>query len=110
MEGFEFLAAMQACNECVILNDRGPRVLIAAMAVAKKPGIYDFGSDERPVVLHEDEKTGDRFLVYGTDKGLRLDIRYAGETLWMTQAQTRRSFSTNNSDHLTERSSWVAGM
>ncbi|SDA33773.1 RhuM family protein [Sphingomonas sp. NFR15] len=40
-----------------------------------------------PVVLHEDEKTGDRFLVYGTDKGMRLDIRYIGEALWMTQAQ-----------------------
>lgn len=40
-----------------------------------------------PVVLLEDEKTGDRFLVYGTDKGARLDIRYEGETLWMTQPQ-----------------------
>lgn len=40
-----------------------------------------------PVSLEEDPETGDRFLVYATDKGLRLDIRYAGETLWMTQAQ-----------------------
>lgn len=40
-----------------------------------------------PVVLQEDEKTGDRFLVYSTDKGLRLDIRYEGDSLWMTQAQ-----------------------
>jgi hypothetical protein len=46
--------------------------------------------DERsgePVVLQEDATTGARFLVYGTDKGLRLDIRYEGESLWMTQAQ-----------------------
>lgn len=49
-------------------------------------------ADIEPVVLHEDEKTGDRFLVYGTDKGLRLDIRYAGETLWMTQAQIAELF------------------
>lgn len=40
-----------------------------------------------PVILQEDQTTGDRFLVYGTDKGVRLDIRYVGEALWMTQAQ-----------------------
>jgi hypothetical protein len=32
-------------------------------------------TDSEAVVLYEDEKTGDRFLVYGMDKGLRLDIR-----------------------------------
>ncbi|BBU60406.1 DNA-binding protein [Methylosinus sp. C49] len=46
----------------------------------------------QPVHLIEDEKTGDRFLVYGTDKGLRLDIRYAGDTLWMTQSQIGELF------------------
>ncbi|WP_036258192.1 RhuM family protein [Methylocapsa aurea] len=45
-----------------------------------------------PVILHQDENTGDRFLIYGTDKGLRLDIRYVGETLWMTQAQIAELF------------------
>lgn len=35
----------------------------------------------------EDEATGDRFLVYATDKAARLEIRFQGETLWMTQAQ-----------------------
>ncbi len=40
-----------------------------------------------PIHLIEDEDTGDRFLVYGTDQGMRLDIRFEGETLWMTQAQ-----------------------
>ena len=49
-------------------------------------------TDNEPVVLHEDEGTGDRFLVYGTDKGLRLDIRHSGETLWMTQAQIAELF------------------
>jgi len=51
-------------------------------------------SDDKnePVHLVEDEETGDRFLVYGTDKGLRLDIRYEGETLWMTQAQIGQLF------------------
>jgi hypothetical protein len=50
-----------------------------------------------PVVLHEDEKTGDRFLVYGTGKGLRLDIRYEGEALWMTQAQMAELFGVDRS-------------
>lgn len=45
-----------------------------------------------PIHLVEDEKTGDRFLVYGTDKGAQLDIRFEGETLWMSQAQIAELF------------------
>lgn len=48
--------------------------------------------DTGPVRLVEDEETGDRFLVYATEKGLRLDVRYEGETLWMTQAQIGHLF------------------
>lgn len=48
--------------------------------------------ENEPVHLVEDAETGDRFLVYGTDKGLRLDIRYEGDTLWMTQAQIGQLF------------------
>ena len=44
--------------------------------------------DDEPVHLIEDE-TGDRFLVYATEKGLRLDIRYEGDALWMTQGRWR---------------------
>jgi hypothetical protein len=47
-------------------------------------------SDE-PVHLVADD-AGDRFLVYATEKGLRLDIRYGGDTLWMTQAQIAALF------------------
>lgn len=54
-------------------------------------------TDNEPVHLIEDEETGDRFLVYGTDKGLRLDIRYEGETLWMTQAQISQLFGVDRS-------------
>ena len=44
-------------------------------------GMHGMSGDEiEPVRLVEDETTGDRFLVYGTDKGLRLDIRYEGES------------------------------
>ncbi|MFG1375760.1 RhuM family protein [Xanthobacter autotrophicus] len=45
-----------------------------------------------PVHLVEDEHTGDRFLICATEKGLRLDIRFEGETLWMTQAQIGHLF------------------
>lgn len=48
--------------------------------------------ENEPVQLVEDIATGDRFLVYGTDRGLRLDIRYAGDTLWMTQSQVGQLF------------------
>lgn len=54
-------------------------------------------SEVEPVILQEDERTGDRFLVYGTDKGLRLDIRYEGEALWMTQAQVAQLFGVDRS-------------
>src|SRR5687768_12924525 len=50
-----------------------------------------------PVHLVEDTETGDRFLVYGVEKGLRLDIRYVGETLWMTQAQIGQLFGRDQS-------------
>lgn len=55
------------------------------------------GDENEPVHLVEDVETGDRFLVYGTDKGLRLDIRYEGETLWMTQAQIAQLFGVDRS-------------
>ena len=46
----------------------------------------DSGNSE-PVHLSEDADTGDRFLVYGTEKGVRVELRYHGEALWMAQAQ-----------------------
>jgi hypothetical protein len=54
-------------------------------------------NENEPVHLVEDGETGGRFLVYGTDKGLRLDIRYEGETLWMTQAQIAQIFGVDRS-------------
>lgn len=49
-------------------------------------------SNLEPVHLHEDETTGDRFLVYGDGAGLSLEISYAGDRLWMTQAQIAELF------------------
>lgn len=48
--------------------------------------------DAGPVQLSEDEATGDRFLVYNSEKGMHLDVRFEGETLWMTQAQISQLF------------------
>lgn len=53
--------------------------------------------EDEPVRLIEDEETGDRFLVYGGKDGFRLDIRYQGETLWMTQAQIAQLFGRDQS-------------
>lgn len=49
-------------------------------------------TDKGPIHLEEDGETGDRFLVYESGKGARLDIRFEGETLWMTQEQIARLF------------------
>lgn len=40
-----------------------------------------------PVHLFEDATTGNRFLIYSTSHGVRVEIRYDGDDLWMTQAQ-----------------------
>lgn len=50
-----------------------------------------------PVRLVEDAATGDRFLVYQTAAGPRLDIRFHGETLWMSQAQIAELFGVDRS-------------
>lgn len=52
---------------------------------------------DEPVQLLEDADTGDCFLVYESAKGPRLDIRYEGETLWMTQAQIGQLFGVERS-------------
>lgn len=49
-------------------------------------------SGDDPVRLLEDADTGARFLVYGTDKGVRVELRYDGDALWMTQAQMAQLF------------------
>lgn len=54
-------------------------------------------SEDEPVHLIEDEQTGARFLVYSTEKGIQLDIRFEGETLWMTQAQIADLFGRDRS-------------
>lgn len=45
-----------------------------------------------PVHLVEREESGDRFLIYTDDKGVRVDLQYDGDALWMSQAQMARLF------------------
>jgi hypothetical protein len=47
----------------------------------------DDPSGREPVRVFEDGATGDRFLIYGTVAGPRVELRFDGEALWMTQAQ-----------------------
>lgn len=49
---------------------------------------------EEPVRLTEGE-TGDRFLIYGTDRGVKVELRYAGESLWATQDQMAAIFGVD---------------
>lgn len=48
-----------------------------------------------PVHLTEDEATGDRFLIYSDDKGLKVELRFAGDSLWMNQAQMAGLFGVS---------------
>lgn len=53
--------------------------------------------DAAPVRLLEDLDTGHRFLIYGTEGGPRVELRYDGDALWMTQAQMAGLFGRDQS-------------
>ena len=50
-----------------------------------------------PVELEEGMEGNGRFLVYADGKGLRIEIRYEGESLWMTQMQIAELFGRDPS-------------
>ncbi|MET4487668.1 RhuM family protein [Bradyrhizobium sp. LA7.1] len=50
-----------------------------------------------PVHLIEDAATGDRLLIYGTERGIKVELRYEGDTLWMSQAQIADLFQVDRS-------------
>lgn len=52
---------------------------------------------DEPVHIFEDENTGGRFLVYETKDGPKIDIRFDGDSLWMTQAQIAGLFGRDQS-------------
>lgn len=47
----------------------------------------DKPSKAEPVHLMEDGTTGDRFLIYSTQNGPKIQLQYQNDKLWMTQAQ-----------------------
>ncbi len=47
---------------------------------------------DAPVALVEDEATGDRFLLYSTNQGVRVELRFEGETLWASEQQISELF------------------
>lgn len=49
-------------------------------------------AEQEPVHLNEDAESGSRFLIYGTDAGVRVDLHYVGDALWVTQAQMAALF------------------
>jgi hypothetical protein len=49
-------------------------------------------SPAEPVRLVEDEATGDRLLIYGSDRGIRVELRYEGDSLWLSEAQIAELF------------------
>jgi hypothetical protein len=53
--------------------------------------------DLAPVRLVEEADTGHRFLIYGTDNGPKVELRYDGASLWMTQAQMAALFGRDPS-------------
>lgn len=53
--------------------------------------------DKEPVHLVEDEDTGDRFLIYSSEDGIRAEFRYQNEKLWMTQSQISDFFGKDQS-------------
>lgn len=45
-----------------------------------------------PVPLIEDVRTGDRFIIYTTERGVRVELKVDGGTFWATQQQISEAF------------------
>lgn len=54
--------------------------------------IKKLATNSEPSLLFEDAATGDQFLIYGAPDGAKINIRYEGETLWMSQSQIAHLF------------------
>jgi hypothetical protein len=61
---------------------------------ANQDGWPKMTSDDvnQPVHLIEDAATGDKFLIYTTESGLRIDLRVQDDTFWGTQQQIADAF------------------
>jgi hypothetical protein len=50
-----------------------------------------------PLVLTQDEDTGDRLLIYRGNDGVRAELKVEGDTFWATQAQMAMMFGVDQS-------------
>lgn len=50
---------------------------------------------DEPIHLIQDDDSGDRFLIYADGRGVRVDLRYDGDALWMSQAQMAELFGVD---------------
>lgn len=48
--------------------------------------------NDTPLPLSEDPDTGDRFLIYATDSGVKVDLKVDGDTFWGSQSQIAEVF------------------
>jgi hypothetical protein len=74
------------------------------MIVLDSPGGLPMPTSDEPLHLAEDEGSGDRFLIYQTPQGTRLELQHQGDTFWMSQAQIADLFGIDVrtvSEHLT---------
>ncbi|MDP9103529.1 MAG: virulence RhuM family protein, partial [Pseudomonadota bacterium] len=49
-------------------------------------------TDDQPVRIFDEDDICDSFLIYTTQKGIRVELRYDGDALWMTQSQMAELF------------------
>jgi hypothetical protein len=43
--------------------------------------------NQTPLALTQDLETGDRFLIYATNAGVKIDLQVEGDTFWASQSQ-----------------------
>ena len=53
--------------------------------MARKPG-------DEPVRLVEDRQTGDRLLIYSTEQGITVELRFEADSLWLGESQIAELF------------------
>lgn len=46
----------------------------------------------QPVYLTEDAETGDRILIFSSEEGIEIQLRYEGDNLWISQSQMAELF------------------
>jgi hypothetical protein len=51
----------------------------------------------QPVRLIQDQETGDHFLMYATERGVKVELRYEGDDIWLSQDEIAAVFGVERS-------------